>query len=105
MSKVIQFPNKKEKEGLKKINPPLTHREQLELAVQNATSEIVGELMYILYECGYELEEDRYITHVSLIYDAIRSLLLSVEDIEHPYQDFAKMIYGDEDGEISFDIE
>lgn len=106
MSKVIQFPNKKKSEvGLKKIEPPLNQRERTELAVQNVTSEIVGELMYILYECGYELEEDRYITHVSLIYDAIRSLLLSVEGIEHPYQDFARMIYGNEDGEMQFDID
>lgn len=83
----------------------MNQKEQTELAIQNVTNEVVGELMYMLYESGYELEEDRYITHVSLIYDSIRSLLLSVEGIEHPYQDFAKMIYGNQDGEFEFDIE
>lgn len=106
MSKVVQFPNKKKNsDELKRVKPPLTQREQTEVAVQNVTSEMVGELMYMLHEIGYDLEEDRYITHVSLIYDTIRSLLLSVEGIEHPYQDFAQMIYGKEDGEMEFDIE
>ena len=105
MSKVIEFPHKKKSDKLKPVSPPTNQKEQTELAVQNVTNEIVGELMYMLYECGYELEEDRYITHVSLIYDSIRSLLLSVEGIEHPYQDFAKMIYGNEDGEMRFDLE
>jgi len=104
VSKVIQFPHKKSDE-LKPVSPPMNQKEQTESAVQNVTNEVVGELMYMLYECGYELEEDRYITHVSLIYDSIRSLLLSVEGIEHPYQDFAKMIYGNQDGEMQFDLE
>ena len=105
MSKVIEFPHKKKSDELKSVSPPMNQKEQTESAVQNVTNEVVGELMYMLYECGYELEEDRYITHVSLIYDSIRSLLLSVEGIEHPYQDFAKMIYGNQDGEFEFDIE
>lgn len=105
MSKVIQFPNKQTEAHLKKVDGPQTRKEQTEAAVQNVTSEVVGELMYMLYEIGYELEEDKYITDVSLIYDSIRSLLLSVENIEHPYQDFSQMIYGNQDGEISFDIE
>ena len=105
MSKVIQFPHKKKSDELKPVSPPKNQKEQTESAVQNVTNEVVGELMYMLYECGYELDEDRYITHVSLIYDSIRSLLLSVEGIEHPYQDFAKMIYGNQDGEMQFDLE
>jgi len=105
VSKVIEFPHKKKSDELKSVSPPMNQKEQTESAVQNVTNEVVGELMYMLYECGYELEEDRYITHVSLIYDSIRSLLLSVEGIEHPYQDFAKMIYGNQDGEFEFDIE
>lgn len=105
MSKIIQFPNMKLENKLRKINGPHTHEKQTTSAVQNVTNEVVGELMYMLYEAGYELEDDKYITDVSLIYDSIRSLLLSVENIKHPYQDFSKMIYGNQDGEISFDLE
>ena len=106
MTNVIQFPHKEKLENeLKRVNPPLTQQERLELDVMNVTSEVVSELMYYLYEIGYELDEEQHREKVSLIYDSVRSLLLSIEGLEHPYQDFARVIYGEGDAEFSFDIE
>lgn len=100
MSKVVQFPDMmKERENEK------SREEYLVTSVQEVTNEVIGELMYHLYEIGYDLDEETYIKEVSLIYDSVRSLLLSVEGIEHPYQDFARVVYGGQDGEFRFDIE
>lgn len=106
MTNVIEFPQKTRLENeLKRVNPPLTQKERLELDVMTVTNEVVSELMYYLYEIGYELDQEKHTEKVSLIYDSVRSLLLSIEGLEHPYQDFAQVIYGEGDAEFSFDIE
>lgn len=94
MSNIIQFPTKEE---LKKsdIFDELTN-EQKEESLKDFASQLTGEIISILNDHGYWLDEEKDTAAVSMVMDSIHSLLLNVENIEHPFQGIAQMMYDPE---------
>lgn len=94
MSNVIKFPTK---EVLEKSDlfDDLTD-EQKSSSLRDLSNILVNDLICSLNDNGYWLEEERDTESVSLVLDAIHSLLLRVEGIDHPFQGISKMMYDPE---------
>ena len=94
MSNVIQFPSREELGTARLFEEP--SEEQKYIALWDLTNIITSDLMEMLNENGYWLEEERDTPSLSLVMDAIHSLLLHTEGVSHPLQGISEMMYDPE---------
>ena len=91
MSNVIQFPTK---ERIEESLVP--DDDEKSIGLRGITNILVSDMMEILNEHGYYLDETRDTHTLSLVMDSIYSMLLGIEDIEHPLQGVSEMMYDPE---------
>ena len=94
MSNVIQFPSKEQLDKAELFEEP--NDEQKYTALWDITNLLTTELIEMLNENGYFLEEERDTPSLSLVMDAIHSLLLHTEGVSHPLQGISEMMYDPE---------
>ena len=94
MSNVIEFPKKEVLES-SKLFDDLTDEQKAD-SLRELSNMLLQDMIQNLNDNGYWLEEERDTESVSMILDAVHSLLLRVEGIDHPFQGISEMMYDPE---------
>lgn len=101
--KVILFPKGKNggpPQSLEEIHAKL--KENKEFFSEELSQDLINFIVNEVFNAGYDLDEEDKGTAVNmnLVYEAIRSVILGLDDIWHPLQDVAADLYlNDEDYE------
>ena len=94
MSNVIEFPKKEVLES-SKLFDDLTDEQKAD-SLRELSNMLLQDMIQNLNDNGYWLDEERDTESVSMILDAVHSLLLRVEGIDHPFQGISEMMYDPE---------
>ena len=92
MKNVIQFPVEKRVEQIAKED------ELLEIAIENIEStceEVMTVLVEDLLEYGYSVSDENLVIDISLLYEALKSILFKINELHHPMQSLAYTMYKD----------
>jgi DNA-directed RNA polymerase specialized sigma54-like protein len=102
MSNVVKFPTKEELQK-STLFTELSDKEKSE-SLRDLSNILLGELIEALNNHGYWLEEERDTVSVSMVLDAVHSLLLRIEGIDHPFQGISEMMYDPENADAEMTV-
>lgn len=102
--KVLDFPRK---------GPPRTEEELVqcgdaikEVHVDYALAILVGTVIDQLVAGGFCVDDDLLVKDMALVFTAMRSAMLKVHGVPHPFQRIAEEVFIDHgDGEVSVDVD
>ena len=100
MDNVVVFPRGKNgspPQSLEEIHAKL--KENKEFFTDEFAQDLINFIVNEAYNAGYNLEEDDVETAAgfNLVFEAIRSAVLRLDNIWHPLQDVADNLYGPQD--------
>lgn len=107
MKNVIRFPIEKRIESI--ANEDIAYNEIID-DVEVVCEETLTVFVEDLIDCGYDVTGEDYVIYISLLYEAIKSLLYKTRNLDHPLQNLAITMYQDyitareDSGQYEFDF-
>ena len=108
MDNIIEFPIDRRieqmaiQDGFAAMNFDITN-------IEEETDQFLAGLVQDLFAANYRVDDEEYVCDISFMYETLKSLLLKMNNIDHPIQMFCSNLYWDvlhqdEDKQLEFDF-